>query len=146
MRKQLIWLAVTADKFELPIATADTAKELAKILNTTEGAIILMKKKNCNGKLLGYRVRAVEDVEVDEILDKVNMEELVRTVFNRAKEEARPEGDVLKEELIKIAQCHTDQDNDKEHNKTFNNIIAPGENIDNGQVYSEVTGETLRDL
>lgn len=82
------------------------------------------------------------------ILDiaNVNMEELVRTVINRAKEEARPEGDVLIEELIKIAQCHTDQDNDKEHNKIFNNIIAPGENIDNGQVYSEVTGETLRDL
>ena len=37
-----------------------------------------------------------------------------------------------KEELIKIAQCHTDQDNDKEHIKTFNDIISPGENIDNG--------------
>ena len=132
MRKQLIWLAVTADKFELPIATADTAKELAEILNTTEGAIILMKKNNCNGKLLGYRVRAVENAEVNEILDKVNMEELVRTVIKRAAAEDRPRGDVLKEELIKIAQCHTDQDNDKEHNKIFNNIIAPGENIDNG--------------
>lgn len=82
------------------------------------------------------------------ILDiaNVNMEELVRTVINRASAENRPQADVLKEELIKIAQCHTDQDNDKEHIKTFNDIISPGENIDNGQVYSEVTGETLRDL
>lgn len=79
-------------------------------------------------------------------LANINMEELVKKVINRSDKENRPRGDVLKEELIKIAQCHTDQDNDKEHNKISNNIIAPGENIDNGQIYSDVTGETLRDL
>ena len=30
--------------------------------------------------------------------------------------------------------------------KDIVNSIAPGENIDNGQIYSEETGETLRDL
>ena len=83
------------------------------------------------------------------ILDiaNINMEELVRTVINRVSAENRAQADVLKDELIKIAQCHTDQDNDKEHTKTFNNIIADDEDIDNeAHIFNKETGFIKRDL
>lgn len=34
----------------------------------------------------------------------------------------------------------------KEHNKIFNDIIPPGTDIDNDQVYIEETGEIFKDL
>lgn len=34
----------------------------------------------------------------------------------------------------------------KEHNKTFNDIIPPGTDIDNEQVYIKETGEIFKDL
>jgi ribosomal protein L7Ae-like RNA K-turn-binding protein len=34
-----IWLAITTDKLELPIAVADTAKELGEMLGKSENAI-----------------------------------------------------------------------------------------------------------
>ncbi|NLK93897.1 MAG: hypothetical protein GX275_01720 [Clostridiales bacterium] len=82
------------------------------------------------------------------LLDIVNidMEGLVRKVINRAAFENRPQGDILKEELIKIAQNSTDQSMSNEHTKNINYSIADDEYIDNGQVYSEKTRETLRDL
>ena len=51
-------------------------------------------------------------------------------------------------EAIKIVKRYSqaDQSIENSQNKSISDIIAPGENIDNGQVYSEVTGETLRDL
>lgn len=53
--------------------------------------------------------------------------------------------DVIAEEKTKIKGYCVDQNNSNQEN-LINNIIAPGEDIDNGQVYSEATGETLRDL
>lgn len=32
------------------------------------------------------------------------------------------------------------------HTENINNIIAPGENIDNGQIYADETGQVKRDL
>lgn len=40
----------------------------------------------------------------------------------------------------------TDQDKRKEHNKMFNDIIPPGTNIDNGELYFERDGHTFKDL
>jgi hypothetical protein len=36
----IIWLKVTDDEYELPIAVASTARELAQICGTTEGSIV----------------------------------------------------------------------------------------------------------
>lgn len=46
--------------------------------------------------------------------------------------------------LKEYADYCSDQSNS--NLKDIVNSIAPGEDIDNGQVYSEETGETLRDL
>lgn len=35
---------------------------------------------------------------------------------------------------------------EKEHNKTFNNIISDKEDIDNNEVYDISTGQTIREL
>ena len=53
--------------------------------------------------------------------------------------------DVIEEEKAKIKGYCVDQNNSN-HENNYNSILAPNEDIDNGQVYSEVTGETLRDL
>lgn len=51
-------------------------------------------------------------------------------------------------EAVEIVRGYSQADKNIEnnHEKLINKIIAPGENIDNGQVYSESTGEILRDL
>lgn len=35
----ILWMKVTKDKYELPVAVADSATELAKILHTSPGTI-----------------------------------------------------------------------------------------------------------
>lgn len=39
MKKDLVWMKVTNDKFELPVAVADTCKELATMLGVSENSI-----------------------------------------------------------------------------------------------------------
>ena len=39
MVREVIWLAVTPDKYELPVAVADTAAELGKLIGKTANAI-----------------------------------------------------------------------------------------------------------
>lgn len=53
--RKYYWLAVTADKYELPIAVADTAGELAQLMGTTENNIRSAIAKNKNGKKNGYK-------------------------------------------------------------------------------------------
>lgn len=53
--------------------------------------------------------------------------------------------DVIAEEKAKIKGYCVDQNNNNQKN-IIENIIAPGENIDNDQVISDETGEVLRDL
>lgn len=50
----------------------------------------------------------------------------------------------LIEEYKKAQSLATKQG--KEHNKTFNDIISLGTDIDNDQVYIEETGEIFKDL
>lgn len=57
----MIWLAVTADKYELPVATAGSARELARIMRTTETNIHNKRKRKISGKRCGYRVVTVKD-------------------------------------------------------------------------------------
>jgi len=57
---------------------------------------------------------------------------------------AAAEREVL--EQYKKAQSLTDQDKGKEPMKELNNIITDSEDLDNGQVYDKLTGNTIREL
>ena len=55
------------------------------------------------------------------------------------------EGHSLKSAIEIVKGYCTDQSNSN-HRDKLTDIIAPGENIDNGSIYSEATGEIKRDL
>lgn len=76
----------------------------------------------------------------------VDLSKLTEVVITRAAKENRPQWDVLKEELLKIAQCPADQNMDKEHSEMSMNIIPHDCNIEHGQVYKEATGKVVKDL
>ena len=64
----------------------------------------------------------------------VDLSQLTETVIIRAAKENRPQWDVLKEELLKIAQGQTDQSKAQEHLiKTSNNIITSNGGNSNGR-------------
>lgn len=67
-------------------------------------------------------------------LNGVDLSKLTETVITRAAAENRPQWDVLKEELLKIAQGQTDQSKAQEHiTKTSNNIITSNGGNSNGR-------------
>lgn len=49
-------------------------------------------------------------------------------------------------EMYEKAHSLTDQSIENEHLKTFNDIIADKEDIDNGDIYNIETGQTVREL
>ena len=57
-------------------------------------------------------------------LNGVDLGKLTEIVIRRAAEENRPQWDVLKEELFKIAQGQTDQSKAQEHKKYFKDIVS----------------------
>ena len=63
----MIWLAVSADQFELPYAVAESARELAEMLRTTLRNIKTKKSLKTNGRNCGYRVVTVDIME-DELM------------------------------------------------------------------------------
>lgn len=50
------WLAVTADRFELPIAVAESASELAAMLGVTKGTVVAMEHRRRSGKASGRKI------------------------------------------------------------------------------------------
>lgn len=56
------------------------------------------------------------------------------------------EGYSINEAIDKVKKGYCPDQSSNNHEKLIDTIIAPGEDIDNGQVYSKETGETLRDL
>lgn len=48
--KKIVWMKVTHDKYELPVAVADTAEELAKICGTTKNCICSSMSHAKNGR------------------------------------------------------------------------------------------------
>lgn len=63
-KKMKVWMAVTRDEYELPIAIADTAEGLAKLVGTTTNAVVSTvshyrkgRKKKCKY----YQVEIDED-------------------------------------------------------------------------------------
>ena len=56
-------------------------------------------------------------------------------------------GTSCKEAIEKVKALHsTDQDKSKGLDKSINEIIPPGTDIDNGEVYREDTGVTIKDF
>lgn len=79
------------------------------------------------------------------ILDIVN--KVVPRTLDRLEKEGGMLKDILSEELEKeIAHYSTDQSKSYEHIKTFNDIIADDEDIDNDKVIDRDSGEVKRDL
>lgn len=70
--------------------------------------------------------------------------------MERSSHEDKDLSTLLTEELIKEAQKKsrklTDQSKASDNEYLFNSIIAPREDIDNGEIYNRGTGETIREL
>lgn len=62
----MLWMAVTADKYELPLAAEDTQEKLAKRLGITKGGvgkIVYLSKHGRYGarRTAKYRIYGVEE-------------------------------------------------------------------------------------
>lgn len=59
----IVWMKVSKDRLELPLAIADTAGELAKICNTSPGCIMSIVSKSKKGiiKNPGFVKIEIED-------------------------------------------------------------------------------------
>ena len=56
-----LWLAVSPDAYELPLAVADSRPELAAMLNVKPQAITRMKMREAQGVSSGtYKIRVVK--------------------------------------------------------------------------------------
>ena len=62
-KKAIVWMAVSQDELRLPIAIADTAKELAELLGTTENNVKSSASKNKHGV---YKNSQYIAVKIDE--------------------------------------------------------------------------------
>ncbi|WP_410495060.1 hypothetical protein QTL86_12970 [Cellulosilyticum sp. ST5] len=60
MRNVTAWMAVTADKYELPICVEDSAEELANVFGIKKCTVYTQIKKGASGKRLGYRFLRIE--------------------------------------------------------------------------------------
>ena len=58
-----MYMAVTADKYELPICVADTARELAEHFGVSPNTVYSSMSKGLSGKRNGYRFVKVEEGE-----------------------------------------------------------------------------------
>ncbi len=57
----MLWMAVTADRFEPPLCVEESATLLARRLHTTESTIRSRRSRQNNGKICGYKIVAVEE-------------------------------------------------------------------------------------
>ena len=56
------WLVVTADEYELPLAVADTSRELAKMYGTTKTNVENCIRRRNAGQVNGYKyVKVLND-------------------------------------------------------------------------------------
>ena len=49
------WLCVDTDEYELPIAVAETARELAEMVGSTKHNVEMFASRQSNGMINGYR-------------------------------------------------------------------------------------------
>ena len=59
MSDKYLWLAVTADEYELPLAVTDSPRELAEIFGVSKSTIKSQAKRNSNGSLSGRKFMKV---------------------------------------------------------------------------------------
>ena len=59
----MLWMAVTADEYELPLYVAKSAAELASQYNITKNAVESAVSKGLSGKKKGYKFVRVEEIE-----------------------------------------------------------------------------------
>lgn len=59
MKKNLLWMAVSPDLIELPIAVEDIAVKLAERMGTTRTNIVSKNARRHNGNRCGYKVVTV---------------------------------------------------------------------------------------
>ena len=62
-KKQYIWMAVTADEYEHPIAVADTAEELGRMIGVSRNTILTDQLRGESGKISGRRIVRVNKNE-----------------------------------------------------------------------------------
>ena len=55
-----LYIAVTPDLYELPIAVADTAKELAKMIGTSENSVYSCISKKRSGKKTKFKFLRID--------------------------------------------------------------------------------------
>ena len=53
---QYYWMAVTADKYELPLYVAESKGELAEHLGVSESTIATAEHRKKDGRKTGYRI------------------------------------------------------------------------------------------
>lgn len=56
-----LWLAVTADKYELPLAVADSAAELGRMFGMKKNSIIGAVSKQRDGSISGRKFLKIEN-------------------------------------------------------------------------------------
>ena len=54
-----LWMCVDTDEYELPIAVADTARELGEMMGTNKHNVEAFVSKQSNGRELGYKYMKV---------------------------------------------------------------------------------------
>ena len=59
-KPQYVWLLITTDKYELPLAIADTAVELAGMLGVSPHSIVSCYSRFTTGKLKSCKYRKVK--------------------------------------------------------------------------------------
>lgn len=57
------WMAVTADKYELPLVVEDTAGQLAEKLGINITTVFTRYSRDSDGSRSGYRIRKVKREE-----------------------------------------------------------------------------------
>ena len=65
------WMCVEIDEYELPLAVADTAKELAKMLGITENTVLNCVMRGRSGRQNGYKYLKVERGEPNDTDDSI---------------------------------------------------------------------------
>lgn len=60
---QMLWMAVTADEYELPLCVTDTAAELAAKYNTTKSNVTSSICAGKTGRYRGYKFVRVKEID-----------------------------------------------------------------------------------
>lgn len=64
MSKQYYWMAVTPDKYELPLAVAVSSRELSELLGVANGTILALEAGHRSGKNTGRKIIKVRQKTV----------------------------------------------------------------------------------